>query len=142
MSSVLDIIKRSYNRGITPFRFTLSESSEGVKQLATSPSGWKEMETEYFRSPTYYSCNRKGANADLIFYKEGKQFLQNVYENSGADAIANLKVEKLDKQTQAYEDYPTANKPDLGVYEVDEVPSFVGLIVPEASGSPFPNSHL
>jgi len=121
MSSQLDLIKRSSNNGLTEFRFTLSEPSQGVLVLKTAPDGWSDVDIEYFRSKDYYSCNRKGSEVDLIFYKEGKQFIQNVYENSGPEANIFLKVEKLNKTTQLYEDYPTANKPDLGTYEVDEI---------------------
>jgi len=121
MASILELIQRSFNRGLKEFRFTLSEPSEGTLVLTTSPDGWSDVDIEYFRSKEYYSCNRKGSEVDLIFYKEGKQFLQNVYENSGPGANVFFKVEKLNKATQTYEDYPTANKPDLGTYEVDEI---------------------
>ena len=128
MSSKLDIQKLTYDLGLKPFRFTLSEASEGVKVLYHSPDGWADAETTYTRHKTYHSVLRSASTKELTFYKEGMLFLKNCYENSGIDCNATMAVEKLNKTTQTYESYPAAGKFDFSTYQVNEVSVKIQMI--------------
>ena len=128
MASKTDILNKTYNRGQKPFRFTLSEASEGVLVLHHSPDGWMDAETTYSRHKVYRSVLRNTSTNELTFYKEGRDFIRNVYENSGIDANITLTVEKLNKTTWAYESYPSANKIDLATYIINEIGVSVQLM--------------
>lgn len=128
MSSILEIYNKVFNRSNKDYRFTLSEPTEGVKVLTHAPDGWADAETTYIRHSTYKSVLRNTSTNELTFYKEGKEFIQNVYERSGIDANITFTVEKLNKSTWSYEDYPAANKIDLSTYMVDEIGVTVQLI--------------
>lgn len=128
MASKVEILNKTYNQGQKDFRFTLSEASEGTLILYHSPSGWNKSETTYTRHSTYKSVLRNTSTNELTFYKEGRDFIKNVYENSGIDANITFTVEKLSKTTYEYEAYPSANKVDLSTYMVNEVGVSVQLI--------------
>jgi hypothetical protein len=107
----------------------LSEASEGILVLTHAPDGWADASTEYARDKTYGSVMRKGSELDLTFYKEGKNFLNNVYENTGIDANVTLTVQKLRKSPYlAYETYPSPTKVDMTTYVIDEVGVTVKLV--------------
>ena len=128
MSSKLDIEKLTHDLGLKPFRFTLSEPSEGTLVLYHSPDGWADAETTYSRHKTYHSVLRNASTNELIFYKEGRDFLKNCYENSGIDCNATMTVEKLNKTTNDYDSYPAAGKFDFSTYQVDEVSVKIQMI--------------
>jgi len=128
LSSKLNIENLTYDAGLKPFKFTLSEASEGVLVLYHAPDGWSDAETTYTRHKTYKSVLRNTSTNELIFYKEGRDFLKNCYENSGIDCDATLTVEKLNKTTNTYESYPAANKFDFSTYQVDEVSVKIQMI--------------
>lgn len=128
MSSVLDLIKRQFNRGKKTFRVTLSEPSKGSLLLTTIPDGWIDAETTYTRSEVYGSVLRNVSTKELTFYKEGRDFIQSVYESTGIDANITMTVQKLDKTDYLYKDYPAANKLDLSTYQVDEIGVTVQVI--------------
>jgi len=120
MATKLSIQQKVYNLGQKEFRFTLSEPSEGTLVLHHIPDNWLKSETTYARHEKYHSVLRNVSSSELTFYKEGRNFLKNVYENSGIDANATMLVERLDKTTYDYETYPSAGKFDFSTYQVDE----------------------
>lgn len=128
MASKQELINRQYNNAQKTFRFTISEPSQGTKVLYTMPDGWQDNETTYTRSDVYGSVLRNLSTNELTFYKEGRDFIQSVYENSGIDANITFAVEKLDKTDYTYKSYPSANKIDLSTYEIDEIGVRVGLV--------------
>ena len=128
MASKVDIYDLINNRGNKTFRFTLQEASEGLLVLKHAPDGWDKAETTYARHELYGSVMRNTSTNELTFYKEGKQFIQNVYENRGIDANITFTVEKYNRTTYVYDSYPSANKIDLSEYEVDEISVIVQLI--------------
>ena len=117
-----------YNNALKEYRFTLSEASEGVLVLYHAPDGWMDSETTYSRHKTYGSVLRNVSTNELTFYKEGRDFIKNVYENTGIDANITLTVEKLDKSTNTYASYPSASKVDLSTYMVNEIGVSVQMI--------------
>ena len=97
MSTKLQLQNLTYNKGLKPFEFTLSEPSQGVLVLHHAPDGWADAETTYIRHSDYNSVLRNTSTKELTFYKEGRDFIKNVYENSGIDANIPLTIKKLDK---------------------------------------------
>lgn len=121
MSTKLQIEALSNDQGLKPFEFTLFEPSEGTLLLKTSPDGWANAETTYNRDKVWGSVLRNTSTKELTFYKKGRDFLKNVYENSGIDANATMTVKKLNVATQVYDSYPAAGKFDFSTYIVNEI---------------------
>ena len=120
MGTRLATINKIYNKSDKPFKFVLSEPSEGSLTLHHAPDGWQDAETTYSRHKTYGSVLRSASTNELTFYKEGRDFLKNVYENTGIDANATMTVQKLNTTTWVYDDYPAAGKFDFSTYQVNE----------------------
>ena len=121
MGTKLATIAKVYNKSDKPFKFVLSEPSEGTLTLHHAPDGWQDAETTYSRHKTYGSVLRSSSTNELTFYKEGRNFLKNCYENSGIDCSATMTVYKLNTTTWAYETYPAAGKFDFSTYQVNEI---------------------
>lgn len=128
MTSKLQIERLTHDLGQKPYKFVLSEASEGSVTLYYSPNGWMDAETTYTRDKKYGSVLRNASTNELEFFKEGKKFLKNCYENSGIDCDAWMSVSKLDKTTNTYVSYPAAGKFDFSTYQVDEVSVKIQMI--------------
>lgn len=127
MSSQLEILQRSTNQGQKLYRFWLSNESETTVELSVAPDGWTKNEVEYQRDKVYHSVFRSVSVKELTFFKEGRNFIQTVYESQGIDAQILLTVKILNKTTYAYDDYHTGII-DLATYEINEIGVKCGLI--------------
>ena len=87
-----------------------------------------KLKTTYIRHANYGSVLRNTSTNELMFYKEGRDFIKNVMKNSGIDANITLTIYKLNKETYNYDAYPAANKVDLSTYQVNEIGVSVQLI--------------
>ncbi len=128
MASKLDIEQLSHDLGRKEFRFTFSEASEGVLVIYHAPKGWKQYAINYTRHETYNSVLRKAAKLDLIFFKEAKVFLQNVYENTGPEANVTFTAERLNLSNDTYELFPAPSKVTFSQYKVNEIRVVVKLV--------------
>ena len=100
------------------YYFVLQQSSYGTLTLNFVPNGWDSGEEQFIRNETYHGVFRTMTTKELEFVKEGKQFITNVYETFGVDAVITLNVYKLNKSTYSYAlDY--SGKIDLATYVVD-----------------------
>jgi len=121
MGTKLATISKVYNKSDKPFKFVLSEPSEGTITLHHAPDGWQDAETTYSRHKTYGSVLRSSSTNELTFYKEGRDFLKNCYENTGIDCNATMTVYKLNTSTWVYDTYPSAGKFDFSTYQINEI---------------------
>jgi len=128
MASKLEIAQLSRDAGNKLYRFVLSEASQGELQLYHAPDGWNDYEIEYNRHKLYNSVLRKGSSLDLTFVKEGRDFLQAVYENTGIDADITITISKLEVSTNTYQDFPSPSKVSLAQYKIDETGVTVKLV--------------
>lgn len=127
MSSQLDIIQKTHNRGEKDFRFWLFNQSLGTLEIEYAPDGWDKNEVEYVRDKTYHGVFRNISVKELIFYKDGRNFIQTVYEQQGIDAEITINIQRLNPYLWTYEQYHTA-KIDLTTYKIDEVSISVSLV--------------
>lgn len=128
MASKTDIFLKSNDAGLKLFRFTLMESSMDDLVLYHAPDGWDDYTIELIRHKEYNSVLRTSAEIDLVFYKEGRQFIKTVYIRAGVEGDITLLVERLNLTTYEYEVYPAPTKISLASYLIDEVSVAVKLV--------------
>lgn len=64
--------------------YVLKSDSFETIQLQYAPSGWNEQRVSIKRSPSYFGLTRS-VSTSLRFFKDGKDFIQNVYERKGTE---------------------------------------------------------
>ena len=87
------LIQRNYPTKAKRYRFTLSHPTFGTLVLRHAPDGWKDDEFSMTRNMKYFGVFRKFSQAELKFIKEGRDYLQAIYEAYGVNAPVTFKSE-------------------------------------------------
>lgn len=126
MSRQTELLALNHNIGTKPFRFTLQNSTYGLLISDYAPLGW-EAQITYERDAFYHGVMRTYSTEELGFVKDARQFIVNVYESQGVEALCIFKVEIYNRETFAYEDY-FIGKIDFMTYDVQETIVYVGAL--------------
>jgi len=128
MGNQLTIQQNNAFKGQKPFKFILAHSSVSVSPLTLtrSPDGWKDNELKLARHKTYHGVMKSVSTKELIFYKEGKDFLQKAYEMDGVNCVCSLTITRYNNNTMQYNAYHTGYI-DFTTYIVNEVSVTVQL---------------
>lgn len=100
-----ELMAKSGDAGQTDFIFYLKHGENDAQLLRYAPDGWNNAGLQLVRNKKYKGVFRKITINQLTFIKDGKDFLQTVYEYFGISAQVILIVQKLDKATFVYSDY-------------------------------------
>jgi hypothetical protein len=101
------------------FRFYLQNASKGLLLLRFAPEGWKDSKFELKRNEKYMGLFRSISFNDLKWHKDSRDYIRDVYEGQGINAIIKFIVERLDDTTGSYLPYFTG-KLDLSTYKIEE----------------------
>ena len=101
------------------FRFTLQNPTEGELVLIHVPDGWKKGELTFERSEKYNGVFYEYSTNTLIFPKEGKDYLETVFETQGVKAECTILIEYFVKSTLSYAEIFTG-RIDFGTYRLLE----------------------
>lgn len=93
MGGQKELIEKNYSTKQKRYRFTLSNPVFGTLVLRHAPDGWKDDEFSMTRNMKYFGVFRKFSQSELKFIKEGRDYLQAVYEAYGVNAQVGIKVE-------------------------------------------------
>jgi len=105
--------------GLTRYRFYLQNASQGLLQLFYAPEGWRDAKFSLKRNPTYHGMFRAVTFNQLTFRKDSRDFIRDVYESQGINALITFKVYRLDDTTGDYVIY-FDGKLDLSTYKIEE----------------------
>lgn len=98
--------------------YVLNSDAKGKVKLEHDPMGWEEQRVSVTRSPTYYGLFRE-VSTSLKFVKDGKDYIQEVYETLGIDAKVFISiyeyVSNIDKYLRFY-----VGLIDLSTYSFEE----------------------
>lgn len=130
MSNQKTILDNNAFKGKKPFKFVLSHASLNDLTLTHAPDGWKDNELKLERSKTYHGVIKSVSTKELIFYKEGRDFLQKAYEMDGVNCEVTLTITRYNYTSMKYEAYHTGVI-DFTTYTINEV----GVTVELASDS-------
>lgn len=119
MSRQTELMALSESKGTKRFRFYLQNSSKGILQLRYAPDGWKDSKFELKRNPIYNGLFRSISFNQLTFVKDGRDYIRDVYESHGINAVIFFTVRRFNDTTQIYDTY-FAGKLDLSTYKIDE----------------------
>lgn len=100
------------------FRFYLQNASQGLLLLRYAPDGWKSSKFELKRSEMYWGLTRVISFNELVFRKDARDFIRDVYESQGINALITFTVQRL-SDAGSYADYFTG-KLDLSTYKISE----------------------
>jgi len=120
MSNQLTIQQNNAFAGNKPFKFVLANASIGSLTTTRAPDGWKDNEMKLARHKTYHGVMKSVSTKELIFYKEGKDFLQRAYEAEGVNCVTSLTITRYNYNTMVYDNYHTGYI-DFTTYVVNEV---------------------
>jgi hypothetical protein len=103
------------------FRFTLQNDTLGAHILESDPKGWDKAEILFKRSPKYHGVFYE-KNIALEFYcGAGKEYIDQVYDEQGIDAVINIKIEiscACNEETDSL-DYSEDYSDDYGSEAID-----------------------
>jgi hypothetical protein len=109
----------SDSKGQKRFRFTLQNATQGLLSLRFTPGGWDTAKFEIKRNEKYMGLFRSISFNELTWRKDGRDFIRDVYESQGINALIVYTVTRLDDSTGTYLEYVTG-KLDLSTYKISE----------------------
>jgi hypothetical protein len=118
----------SYNRGLKEFRFWLNNTGEGNVELEFAPDGWNETKIpSYERNSVYKGVIRKTTAVTLMFVKDGRDYIGNVYNVEGVEGEITFTVKRLDTSDFTYGDY-YEGLVDLSTLDLSDIGADVQII--------------
>ncbi len=96
------------------YKFILTNTDEGTLTLTHAPIGWEKKSITFSRSQTYHGVNRS-FSLSLQFIFEARDYIKNIYETYGINAVIDIEVQELDKTDFTYSTYYTGEL-DLSQY--------------------------
>jgi hypothetical protein len=87
--------------------------------LRYAPNGWEKGKFQIIRNEKYRGLTRKLSINELTFVKDGRDFIRDVYEAQGINAVIMFTVMRLDDTDQLYDTYFTGMI-DLATYAISE----------------------
>lgn len=127
LQNISDLITANTGKKDRLFKYFLSNSVFGTIELRFAPDGWRDGELTYQRDEVYGGVFRKYSTNELVFVKDSRDFLQNVYEAQGISAECTFTVQILNRSTFEYEDY-FEGKVDFTTYAIEETGVRVSII--------------
>ena len=109
----------SESKGTKRFRFYLQNATGGLLLLRYAPGGWESAKFEIKRNEKYLGLFRSISFNELSFRKDSRDYIRDVYESQGINAVITFTVRRLDDTTGSYLDY-FVGKIDLSTYKIDE----------------------
>ena len=109
----------SERTGSERYRFYLQNPSGGLLEIDT-PKGWEGAKYSIKRDMKYWGVTRIISFNDLEFLKAARDYIRDVYEGQGINAIITFTVTRLDDATGVYTSY-FAGKLDLSTYKIDQL---------------------
>jgi len=101
------------------YRFYLHNSTYGLLEIG-APDGWNSAKYQIKRDTKYWGVTRVISFNDLIFLKAARDYIKDVYESQGINALITFTVTRLDDTTGAYINYFTG-KLDLTTYNIEQI---------------------
>ena len=101
------------------YRFYLQNSTYGLLEIG-APDGWNSAKYQIKRDTKYWGVTRVISFNDLIFLKAARDYIKDVYESQGINALITFTVTRLDDTTGAYINYFTG-KLDLTTYNIEQI---------------------
>lgn len=86
------------------FRYTLRSDLLGARVLRTDPIGWDEVGISLHRDTIRHGLTTE-YSVELGFVKDGRAYLQRIYEAAGIEADVRLVIEQLDPNEFAWLPY-------------------------------------
>ena len=103
------------------FKYVLSSSHPlGVLELKHVPQGWEGAELTFIRDPKYKGVLTTFSTSELTFIKEGRNYIQTVYENGGIDFDITVRIFLYSDSEMKYNSYFTG-KIDLSTYDINDI---------------------
>jgi hypothetical protein len=129
MSRQEELIQATGSSGAKEYIFVLDSSAFGQLQLRYAPDGWSESGFKLIRNLKYKGLFRGISVEELTFVKDGKQYVQNVYEAEGVVGNIIFTVYRYDYVNWKYATTPYfQGKIDLTTYVIDETGVKVQII--------------
>ena len=100
------------------YRFYLQNASVGLREII-EPNGWASAEYTISRDPMFWGVTSVISFNDLVFLKAARDFVRDVYEGQGINALVTFTVNRLNDNTGAYDLY-FSGKLDLGTYKIEQ----------------------
>lgn len=76
-------------------RYRLSHEIEGEITLSYAPEGWNDVKYTVTRNMTYHGLFRTFSGV-MRFVKDGKDFIDNIQDTYGFEALINIYIDELD----------------------------------------------
>ena len=108
----------SERSGSERYRFYLQNASMGLEEIE-APDGWKTAKYAIKRNTIYWGVTRIVSFNDLTFRKKARDFIRDVYEPQGVNALIIFTVTRMNETTGVYATYFTG-KIDLISYKIDQ----------------------
>lgn len=105
--------------GSPRYRFYLQNATGGLLEI-DAPDGWNQSKYAIKREVKYWGVTRKISINDLIFLKASRDYVRDVYEGQGINALIIFTVTRLDDTTGGYISYFTG-KLDLSTYKIEQI---------------------
>ncbi len=86
------------------WKFTLSNAIEGDLELSEEPIGWADIVMNMKRDMKWHGVFFEYA-ISLRFYEEGYDFIKNIYDTQGIDALVEILVEQQCEDAADFEEY-------------------------------------
>ena len=102
------------------FRYVLSTKDDTPLELRHVPDGWSDSELTFKRDKKYKGVLETFSTSELIFIKEGRDFIRDAYERGGIDYNITITISIKNNSTFKYETY-FAGKLDLSTYRIDDI---------------------
>lgn len=126
MSTQQQIAGKGHSNSNKRFRYTFISTDYGVLTLKTVPEEWAESELTFIRDPKYKGVLKSFSTNELTFPKEGRDYIERVYEAKGIDYEIRVIIE-LYINDFSYAPYFTGRL-DLSTYKIADVGAKVKII--------------
>lgn len=129
MTRQTELMALSQNAGAKEFIFYLDSSAWGQVLLRYAPDRWSESGFKLVRNLKYKGLFRGVSVEELTFVKDGKQYIQNVFETEGVVGDIIFTVYRYDYTTWKYSTTPYfQGKIDLTTYKANNTGVTVQII--------------
>jgi len=129
MSTQQEIAGKGHSNTPKLFKYVLNASPHprGILTLTNVPLGWDDAELTFIRDPKYKGVLTSFSTNELEFPKEGRDFIQEVYEDKGIDFKIIVSIYIQNNSTFQNEPY-FVGKIDLSTYKITDIAVKVKII--------------
>lgn len=101
------------------YKYILDSDLYGARELASEPIGWDDMGIELDRDSDLHGITWI-YSAQLKFTKDGKEYIDKMYQEFGIEAKVNITIKKYNSRTNQYDIY-FPGKINFEVYKSDDI---------------------